>query len=744
MKQEQLEQKKTMVRQMIYDENYIPLKFGEMAYLMNVPKKEREDLRQVLTALEEEGSIECTVRGKYVKSKHETVVGTFSGTARGFGFVTVDGREEDIFIPASEVNGAFHKDEVLVRLKSGEILPGMRQEGRIVKIRRRGTAALVGTFQKSRNFGFVIPDDKHCGTDIFIGKKHMRNARHNDKVLVKLMHYGSDHRKPEGEITEVIGGLDDPAADVEAIMKSYGIPAEFPEDVGSLAGRVPQTVVGPFHSKRHDYRNLLTVTIDGEDARDLDDAITLEKRDGYYYLGVHIADVAEYVKEGSVLDQEALRRGTSVYLADRVIPMLPRELSNGICSLNAGTDRLAMTCMMQVDSQGHVVNHEISESVIRVDRRMSYSGVNAILKGEDHPEGDREDVSKLCHQMFELASILKERRRQRGSIDFDFPESKIIVDEYGKPTDIYPYERNAATDLIEDFMLLANQTVAEDYFWQEIPFLYRTHETPDADRIRQLDTFIRNFGYYMKTGREHFHPKEIQKLLFSLEGEPEEALISRLALRSMKRARYTTLNIGHFGLSVQYYTHFTSPIRRYPDLQIHRIIKENIHGRLGSSRLEHYENILPAVAEHSSRMERQAQDAERDVDKLKKIEYIQEHIGETYSGIISGVTSWGFYVELDHTIEGCVSISALTDDYYRFDEKNYQLIGETGGNVYTIGQQVDIVVAAADKMAKTIDFCLKEYEEDFRQVRSSRYMQGNSRQFPDRHQGSEKKPKYRR
>ena len=505
--------------------------------------------------------------------------------------------------------------------------------------------------------------------------------------------------------------MDDPATDVTSIIRAYGIEQEFPKSVMKEAQSVPQEISEQPGGKRVDFRNLLTVTIDGEDARDLDDAITLSKKDEKYYLGVHIADVAHYVKEDSPLDKEALERATSVYLADRVIPMLPRELSNGICSLNAGTDRLAMSCMMTFDVNGNVLDHTITESVICVDERMSYTGVKAILEGQEHPEGKREDIRALCFLMKEAAAILKEKRRKRGAIDFDFPESKIIVDDRGYPIDIHPYERNVATDIIEDFMLLANETVAEDYFWQEIPFLYRTHETPDSDKIKKLDTFIHNFGYYMKTGRENFHPKEIQKLLFSLEGEPEEPLISRLALRSMKQAKYTTLNVGHFGLSTQYYTHFTSPIRRYPDLQIHRIIKENIHGKLNQKRLEHYEAILPSVAQQSSTMERRAQDAEREVDKLKKVEYMQQYIGEVFTGVISGVTSWGFFVELDNTIEGMVPINSLLDDFYVFDEESYKLTGEHTGRIFTLGQKAEIVVRSADKMERTIDFILKEFSQ---------------------------------
>ena len=523
--------------------------------------------------------------------------------------------------------------------------------------------------------------------------------------------FGGERKKPEGAVIEILGPMDDPATDVTSIIRAYGIEQEFPKSVMKEAQSVPQEISEQPGGKRVDFRNLLTVTIDGEDARDLDDAITLSKKDEKYYLGVHIADVAHYVKEDSPLDKEALERATSVYLADRVIPMLPRELSNGICSLNAGTDRLAMSCMMTFDVNGNVLDHTITESVICVDERMSYTGVKAILEGQEHPEGEREDIRALCFLMKEAAAILKEKRRKRGAIDFDFPESKIIVDDKGYPIDIHPYERNVATDIIEDFMLLANETVAEDYFWQEIPFLYRTHETPDSDKIKKLDTFIHNFGYYMKTGRENFHPKEIQKLLFSLEGEPEEPLISRLALRSMKQAKYTTLNVGHFGLSTQYYTHFTSPIRRYPDLQIHRIIKENIHGKLNQKRLEHYEAILPSVAQQSSTMERRAQDAEREVDKLKKVEYMQQYLGEAFTGVISGVTSWGFFVELDNTIEGMVSINSLLDDFYVFNEESYKLTGEHTGRIFTLGQKVEIVVRSADKMERTIDFVLKEFSQ---------------------------------
>lgn len=706
------EQRKNTIREMIYDENYIPLKFKEMAYLMDVPQKDREKLKEVLDALLAEGSVELTAKGKYIKPERQNLIGTFTAHPKGFGFVTVEGEEEDIFIPEPYVNGAFHKDLVRIKVSKNYTSEGRRKEGVVLKILERGSKSLVGTFQKNSSFGFVCPDDSHYGKDIFISKKHFHGAEQDDKVVVRLLSYGTERTKPEGEITEILGSVNDPATDVTSIVKAYDIEEAFPKAVLKEAKAIPEAVVLDKSSKRVDYREQLTVTIDGEDARDLDDAITLKREENGYLLGVHIADVSHYVTEGSPLDCEALKRGTSVYLADRVIPMLPRELSNGICSLNMGVDRLTLSCMMHLDHKGNVIDHTITEAVIRVDQRMSYTGVQAILSGENHPEGEREEIRNLCFLMKEVAAILKEKRKKRGSIDFDFPESKIVLDEKGYPVDIHPYERNTATDIIEDFMLLANETVAEDYFWQELPFVYRTHETPDQDKIKKLDTFIRNFGFYMKTGRENFHPKEIQKLLFSLEGEPEEALISRLALRSMKQAKYTTLNVGHFGLSTQYYTHFTSPIRRYPDLQIHRIIKENIHGKLNRKRIEHYDQILPGVADQSSKLERRAQNAERDVEKLKKVEYMKNHIGEHFTGVISGVTTWGFFVELDNTVEGMVPLQALLDDYYIFDEQQYKLFGEHTGRIFTLGQKVDIVVLSADKGTKTIDFMLEEFYDD--------------------------------
>ncbi len=456
------------------------------------------------------------------------------------------------------------------------------------------------------------------------------------------------------------------------------------------------------------------VTIDGEDAKDLDDAVSVVKEGEHYVLGVHIADVTNYVQENSALDREAYERGTSVYLVDRVIPMLPHTLSNGMCSLNAGEDRLALSCIMTVDEEGVVVDHEIAETVIHVNERMTYTSVRKILADHDEEECKKyKDFVPMFEQMAELSAILRKRRKKRGSIDFDFPEAKIILDEQGRPTEIRPYERNVATKLIEDFMLLANETVAEDYFWQEIPFVYRTHDVPDEEKIQKLCTFINNFGYSIHIGQDEVHPKELQKLLQKIDGTPEEALISRLTLRSMKQAKYTTMSTGHFGLATPYYCHFTSPIRRYPDLQIHRIIKDNLRGRMNAKKIEHYDKILPEVAKHSSEMERRADEAERETDKLKKVEYMSERIGEVFEGVISGVTEWGFYVELPNTVEGLVHVTTLVDDYFHYNESTYELVGEVTNIRYKLGQRVHVMVTGTDKILRTIDFrVVRENEEE--------------------------------
>ena len=499
---------------------------------------------------------------------------------------------------------------------------------------------MVGTYKKSKTFGFVVPDNKKICYDIFVPQEKSMGAVTGHKVVVELTSYGTLKKNPEGRVKEIIGHINDPGTDIMSIIKAYDLPMEFPESVMKSLNDIPDELSSKDYAGRVDLRDLQTVTIDGEDAKDLDDAITVSEENGIYHLGVHIADVSNYVKEYSPLDKEAYKRGTSVYLVDRVIPMLPHKLSNGICSLNQGCDRLALSCLMDIDEKGNVISHKICESVINVDRRMTYTNVKKILENEDEEIlNEYKDFADMFRLMEKLALILRQRRFKRGSIDFDFPETKITLNDKGEPVEIKPYDRNTATRIIEDFMLIANETVAEDYFWQEIPFLYRSHENPDPEKIRRLGTFINNFGYSIKIGDE-IHPKELQKLLVKIEGSDEENLIARLTLRSMKRASYTTECVGHFGLAAKYYCHFTSPIRRYPDLQIHRIIKENLHGGMSDKRSEHFAAILPEVAKQTSATERRADDAERDTDKLKMVQYMEKHIGETFEGVVSGMTAW--------------------------------------------------------------------------------------------------------
>lgn len=712
MEKELLEKRKKAVYDLMCNDMYIPMKIKELAILMNVPREERAALQEVLNSLMTEGKIELSKRGKYSKAEGTFLVGTFTGNIRGFGFVTVEGEEEDIFIPETQVNNAMHGDTVQVVLSKGKAETGKRKEGTIVKILERGVIKVVGTFQKSKNFGFVVPDNTKFLQDIFVPLERSKGAVDGHKVVVELTDYGKENRKPEGKVIEIIGHINDPGTDIMSIVRGYDLPVEFPDKVLKQADNVSKPVSGADMAGRVDVRDWQMVTIDGEDAKDLDDAITLTKEGDKYRLGVHIADVTNYVQEHSALDVEALERGTSVYLVDRVIPMLPHTLSNGICSLNAGEDRLALSCIMTIDSKGNVVDHMIAETVVRVDRRMSYTSVKKILTDKDEKEIEEyKELVPMFELMQELAAILREKRRKRGSIDFDFPETKIILDKQGKPLEIKPYERNVATKIIEDFMLIANETVAQDYFWQELPFVYRTHDTPDAEKIQKLSMFINNFGYTIKFGQDEIHPKELQKLLGKIEDTPEEPLISRLTLRSMKQAKYTVTSTGHFGLATQYYCHFTSPIRRYPDLQIHRIIKENLRGRMNQKRIEHYDKILTQVASRCSELERRADEAERETEKLKKVEYMQEHIGETFEGVISSITAWGIYVELANTVEGMVHVTNLTDDYYHYEEETYEMVGESTGKRYKLGQRIKVVVDNADKFMRTIDFVLPESEE---------------------------------
>lgn len=712
MERELMKNRKKMICELMGSDFYVPMKLKELAIFLDVPKEEREELEQVLSELMAEGRIEISKRGKYSKSEGRSLYGTFIGNVRGFGFVDIEGEEEDIFIPESQTNGAMDGDTVQVALAAQRSADGRRREGVVVKILQRGITRVVGTFQKSKNFGFVVPDNVKVGQDVFIPLERSKGAVDGHKVVVEITDYGNEKKKPEGKVVEIIGHSNDPGTDIMSIVKGYDLPTEFPEKVLRQAENVGKPVTTADMAGRKDIREWQMVTIDGEDAKDLDDAITLTREGENYRLGVHIADVTNYVQEHSALDVEALERGTSVYLVDRVIPMLPHVLSNGICSLNAGEDRLALSCIMLIDKKGNVIDHEIAETVVQVNRRMSYTSVRKILKDKDEAERETyQELVPMFEDMEELAAILREKRRKRGSIDFDFPETKIILDRQGRPLEVKPYERNVATRIIEDFMLIANETVAQDFFWQEIPFVYRTHDTPDSEKIQKLSLFINNFGYSIKINQDDIHPKELQKLLGKIEDTPEEVLISRLTLRSMKQAKYTTMSTGHFGLATQYYCHFTSPIRRYPDLQIHRIIKETLRGKMTEKRIAHYEKILPEVAALSSARERRADEAERETDKMKKVEYMSERIGETFEGVISSITSWGMYVELPNTIEGMIHVTNLTDDYYHYDESSYEMIGEATGKRYKLGQKLQVVVAGTDKLMRTIDFVLPQDRE---------------------------------
>lgn len=698
-----LEEKKNLVYEYMLSKEYKPIKFKEMVNILQVPKREKEDLREVLESLIADGKIVIDVKGKFKVADENLKTGTFIGTQRGFGFVRVEGEDEDIFVPENAMKGALHNDIVQVQVL--DIKTGKRREGRVVNIVERGTATVVGTYAKSRNFGFVVADNQRFGKDIYIPKSQTKGAVSGHKVVVELTSFGGKDKKPEGKIIEILGHINDPGVDIRSIVKAFGLAESFPNEVMDEVENIPSEVSSADWAGRMDIRDWQMVTIDGEDAKDLDDAITLRKEGDIYKLGVHIADVTNYVKEGSPLDKEALSRGTSVYLVDRVIPMLPHALSNGICSLNAGVDRLALSCFMDIDSKGNVIGHKIAETVVNVSRRMSYTSVKKILEDKDPDEiKEYEELVPMFELMEELAQILREKRRKRGSIDFDFPESKIILDENGKAVDVKPYDRNTATKIIEDFMLIANETIAEDYFWQELPFVYRSHENPDPEKIMKLGIFINNFGYSIKIGQEEIHPKELQKLIEKIEGTPEEPLISRLTLRSMKQAKYTVTGDGHFGLAAKYYCHFTSPIRRYPDLQIHRIIKENLRSGISEKRMKHYNRILPDVALRSSMMERRADEAEREVDKMKKAEYMSQYIGHTFKGVISGMNTWGMYVELPNTVEGMVHVTSLHDDYYFYDEERYVMVGERTNKTYKLGEKVEVRVTGVDKLLKTIDF----------------------------------------
>ena len=747
MSKKDMDRRKKFILELMGDPIYQPMRLREISSLLRLSKEEKRELYDVLDELCEEGKVSVDRKGRYEKVKGKwkkkkddryyddrreeygleygrkkkeknkkdknkkeqpegiQAEGTFIGHPKGFGFVEIEEQDEDIFIPESDTGTAMHQDKVRIIIRDDK-KEGKRQEGVVVKVLERGMPEIVGTYQLNRDFGFVISDNPKFSKDIFIPRKEAAGIKNGDKVIAVITDYGSGNKNPEGKIKENLGNIRTPGTDILAIVKSFGIPSEFPEKVMKQAQRVPDHVLDADRDGRLDLRHLQTVTIDGEDAKDLDDAISLTKEGEIYHLGVHIADVSNYVQYNSALDREALKRGTSVYLADRVVPMLPERLSNGICSLNQGEDRLVLSCLMDINEKGKVVSHQIAETVINVNERMCYTDVKNILEDTDEEVKKRyEPLIPMFFMMKELSGILRNSRHHRGSIDFDFPESKIILNAAGKAIDVKPYEANVATKIIEDFMLMANETVAQEYCTEEIPFVYRTHDNPDPEKVESLLTLLHNQGVKIQKAKEEITPKEIQQIIESIEGLPNEAMISRLVLRSMKQAKYTTECSGHFGLAAKYYCHFTSPIRRYPDLQIHRIIKDNLRGRLmREGRTEHYAEILDEVARQSSVCERRADEAERESDKLKKAEYMSYHLGEEFEGIISGVTGWGLYVELPNTVEGLVHVNTLRDDYYVFDQESYELRGEMTKKVYKLGDKVRVRVADADKMLKTVDF----------------------------------------
>ena len=708
------EKRKKVIYDFICDDFYIPMKVKEIATVLQVSKEQRRELQEVLDALVEEGKITLSKRGKYSKGQTKRITGTFQANIRGFGFVMVEGEDEDIFIPGENVNGAFQGDEVECIITGAP--GGKRKEGKIVRIVSHQVKKIVGLYEKSKSFGFVRPDNQRYLKDIYIPAGKEKGAMDGHKVVVELTSYGQEHAKPEGKIVEIIGHVNDPGADILSIVKDYDLPTEFPEKVLNQAVRVGKDVSEADCAGRLDLRDWQMVTIDGEDAKDLDDAVSLTMKDENYQLGVHIADVTNYVQEKSAMDREALKRGTSVYLVDRVIPMLPHKLSNGICSLNPHVDRLALSCLMEVNGRGEVVSHRILESVINSDYRMTYTAVREILEdGAPALLEQYAEILPMLEDMEELRQILGEKRRKRGSVNFDLPESKIILDENGKPIDIKPYEKSIATNMIEEFMLVCNETIAENSFWQEMPFMYRSHQEPDEDKLEKMEQFLRGFGYYLRKKDGEIHPRELQKVLQKAEETDEERIITRMVLRSMMQARYTAENGGHFGLAAKYYCHFTSPIRRYPDLEIHRMIKKMLHGELDEKASAYYRRKMPDWAKHCSKQERVAEDAERDTDALKKVEFMEDKVGQIYEGIISGVTNWGIYVELPNTIEGMVALSQMDDDYYEFDEKKMLVFGKRTKKSYRLGDKVVVSVAKVDRMMGTIDFVFEEENEDFQE-----------------------------
>ncbi len=694
----------------IREDTYKPLLFEELVEALAIASAEIADFKEILNTMEADGLIIQTKKKKYgVPERMNLIVGRIQGSQRGFGFLIPDLPDlKDLYIPSENLNGAMHNDRVIARLTSSGV-GNKRSEGEVIRVLYRANEKIVGVFENSKKFAFVVPDDPRIYQDIFISNSEFNGAKDGFKVVVKVTRWPEGRRNPEGVIDEILGHKDDVGTDILSIIRSHNLPEEFPSEVESQAAGIPGEVDESQIQNRRDLRNKTIVTIDGEDAKDLDDAVCVEKLpNGNYLLGVHIADVTHYVQENAPLDVEALKRGTSVYLVDRVVPMLPRKLSNGICSLNPQVNRLTLSCDMEIDSKGKVVKHEIYESVIKTKERMTYKDVNKILTDKDPETMERyKDLIDDFKEMEKLMEILGKRRASRGAIEFEFQETKIILDDKGKPIEIRPYDRGLSEQIIEEFMLVCNETIAENMYWKEAPFVYRVHEEPSAEKLETFNEFIHNFGYHLKAS-EKIHPKALQQLVEKVKGKPEERIISTLMLRSLKKARYTPQSLGHFGLAAKFYCHFTSPIRRYPDLMIHRIIKEDLNNKLTASRKKYLIERLPYIADQSSIRERVADEAERETDDLKKAEFMKGKIDEEFDGIISNITSFGMFVELQNTIEGLIHVSNMEDDYYQYDENQHFLIGERRKRIFKIGDSIRIKVYKVDIASKSIDFVLAQ------------------------------------
>lgn len=709
-----LEERKERIVGFMTEEAYKPLLLKELRMILSVPPSDYEIFNQVIQELEDEGKIYKTHGNRYgIPSRLNLVTGKIQGHERGYAFIIPDDENfDDIFIPADSLNGAMHNDRVVARVNK-KSSSDRRMEGEVVRILKRANVTLVGTFEKSMSFGFVVPDNKRISGDIFISKSGFNGAKKGQKVVVEIVKYPEQRRNAEGKVIEIIGDKDELGTDILSIIKTYNLEDDFPEEVNNQIEKIPDTITEAMIKGRRDLRSLRMVTIDGEDAKDLDDAVSVEVlENGNYRLGVHIADVTNYVTENSPLDIEALKRGTSVYLVDRVIPMLPRKLSNGICSLNPQVDRLSFTVMMDIDKNGKVISHDIFESVINIDERMTYTNVYKILVDKDEELINRyKHVVPDFNLMHELALILRKNRFKRGAIDFDFPEAKVILDEKGKPIEVKKYEITIANQIIEEFMLICNETVAEHFYWTNTPFVYRIHEDPDEEKIGALNEFVYNLGYSIK-GINKIHPRALQDLLEKVKGTKHERIISSVMLRSLQKAKYSDESVGHFGLAAKYYCHFTSPIRRYPDLIIHRIMKLYLKGGMSEQKIEQLHGILPEIAKQCSERERMADEAERETEDLKKVEYMKDHEGEIFEGIISNVTNFGMFIELENTIEGLVRMSSMEDDYYNYDERHFCLIGERTHKTYRVGDTVRVILAKADVSAKKIEFILDDSEEN--------------------------------